>query len=798
MLPLSQPFSSTPAFALLVTQIESTLHNERERAQQQIDALLAKTRSEHDAFGFVTATELQAQIAFGENLLDLHFEALQMAQSHHLFDCEARLLNLIGRAYYTSAHYQDALQTWARCLEAAELSQQYNAWVKAKMGLGQVYDALGDPESAVKMHTEAIVRCESLDDAWLLLQAKINLGVNLHKLRRSDEALAAFNFALDTARSLKHADDEAEALMRIAEVYLSRQSYMRAMTALEAAQTIAQRTGYLWALSQILRLRGECLLRMDRPKDALNCVQQGLDVAQKAGAVQVRMNLLYLLSEICEQLGDLAAALQMQRQAQTLERQIKQATQIDPLQQLAQLSGLGHNPDQILLELASNLQWERADLPQLSLTLCQTACQVLNVAQASFWQWPHAQVMHCVSRCNAAGAVLPVGPDLAHSSFSALFACLQRGEMVIAHTSAQHLYTWQWSEFALQQQGIDALILVPIRLNDDTIAVLACEHQAGQRNWRRDEIAHAQQLGLLATRAMAQYQQRFFQQQIAQLNTKLLQQNDELEIRVEQRTQDLAHAMQQLIQAEKLAALGNLVAGFAHELNTPLGNILTAASTFSETSQEANALLMSGQLKKNQLVQLFDEGRQIAELIERNARRASDLIANLQQLTNDQAQQRPHYFSPHDLLAQLLRHLEPKLRAKAVSVSNQIAGEIRMNSFAAALELILHQLIQNSLLHAFAGRDQGRITIHSEPVSDDQIRLIYRDDGVGLASHLQNKVFDPFYTTQFGQGRSGLGLYQVYSLVHGKLGGEIILRSELGQGLEMTLTLPLSMANVSE
>ena len=784
------PMSATPEFTEYIAQIEQLLHRDRVLAQQMIESLMAESRLQHDAVGFISAVEMQSQITYGIAILNVQYEALQMAQNHHLFAAEARLLNLIGRAYYAAAQYQEAMQTWGRCLEVAELSAEYSAWVKAKMGVGQIYDALGDPSSAVKMHQEAIERSQSLQDDWLSLQAHINLGVNLHRLRRSDEALTAFNFALDTARKLNHEDDVAECLMRIGEVQLALQAFSRAAVSLESAQIIAERTGYKWALTQILRLRAECFFSMNQLKEALQQVYLGIRIADEAGAMHPKMQLLNLQSQICERHGDLAVALLAQREAQRIEQQIHQAARRDPLQQVAQLSGLLHNPDQLLLDLASNLSIENNDLLGLSASLCTTACRVLNVAQTSFWQWSTEGHLCCTMRCNAQGDVLALGADLERESLSALLGQLQAGEMIIAHSAAQHLYTWQWSEYALQAEGIAAVLLIPVRLNDETIAVLVCEHLAGQRNWRRDEVQHAQQLSLLATRAMAQYRQQSYVEQIAALNTQLVKQNDELENRVVERTQALGQAMEKLVQAEKLAALGHLVAGFAHELNTPLGSIMTASSTLSAQSREINQRLQAGELKKSQVDQFILQGQEISELIERNARRASNLIQDLKQLTSESAQQQAQIVCLYELVENVLQHLAIPQHHRLIQIENRIDPHLSLTSYRSEIEMIVNQLIQNSLLHAFGQNSTGKIEISAMPAAADALKLVYQDNGVGIVPAAQKRIFDPFYTTQFGQGRSGLGLYQVYSVVHGRLGGEISLNGEFVQGTQFTILLP--------
>jgi len=276
-----------------------------------------------------------------------------------------------------------------------------------------------------------------------------------------------------------------------------------AMSSLDAARVIAERTGYRWALAHTLLLRAECSLRMERPKEALQLAHQGIAIAQQAGAEHIRMKLQYLLSEICEALDDFASALHMQRQGQQLERRIQQASQRAPLEQVAQIAGGLKNADQILLELASSSRLDHSQLEDLSLTLCQTACQVLQLDQASFWQWSaDGEQLQCLLRCDAAGATRAPGPDLIRQQLAQLLDYLKRGETVVAHAAAQHIYTWRWSELTLAAQNIFAILLVPVRLNDQTVAVLSFEQLARQRNWQRNELQYANQLALLASRAL--------------------------------------------------------------------------------------------------------------------------------------------------------------------------------------------------------------------------------------------------------------------------------------------------------
>ncbi|WP_273429443.1 GAF domain-containing protein [Chitinibacter tainanensis] len=500
---LQQPFSATPEFSQLIAQINGQLHNRRTQAQAQLDSLLLRCRQEHDAVGLITTVELMSQISYGDQLLNQQYEALQMAESQHLLAAQARLLTLIGRALYASARYQEALQHWARCLAVAELAQEVVPWIKAKMGLGQIYDALGDPARAIALHSEAIQRAEAVADAWLLLQAKINLGVNLQKLQRLDEALAAFNHALDLARSLQHADDEAEALLRVGGLYLHKQAYSLALTALEAACTLAERSSYWWALGQARLQRSECLLRLQRPKEALQMGFQALEAAKQANAKHLQLKCQLLLGEINAELNEFATAYYTLHSAWQLEQQISQSTQREPLAALAELTASTPSPDQLLLDLACSPLLAGPASAEARSRLCQVACQVLQVGQTSWWQLAaDGQQLQCKLRHNQAGLPLPCGPDLARPRFTPLLEQLAAGETIIAHAAERHFYTWQWSELALAAQGIGALLFFPIRQDERLIAAICFEHLGPQRNWQRADVLRAERLALLASRML--------------------------------------------------------------------------------------------------------------------------------------------------------------------------------------------------------------------------------------------------------------------------------------------------------
>jgi len=285
---------------------------------------------------------------------------------------------------------------------------------------------------------------------------------------------------------------------------------------------------------------------------------------------------------------------------------------------------------------------------------------------------------------------------------------------------------------------------------------------------------------------------------IKQTEAQLRELNGELEQRVLDRTVDLTrandelqHAMVQLAQREKMAALGRLVAGVAHELNTPLGNALTVATTLTHQVDQFRDVFAQGTLRRSTMEQFLTEASQACDLLERNTRRAAELVASFKQVAVDQSSMRRRQFELHTLVAETLRTVLAGHRNQAVNIDSHVAQGIVLDSYPGPVEQILTNLIDNALLHAARGRNALHVSIRARmDEADGQLMLSVADDGCGMDHSTASHAFDPFFTTRLGQGGSGLGLYIVYNLVTGVLGGTMCLESTPGAGTRFDLRLP--------
>ena len=265
---------------------------------------------------------------------------------------------------------------------------------------------------------------------------------------------------------------------------------------------------------------------------------------------------------------------------------------------------------------------------------------------------------------------------------------------------------------------------------------------------------------------------------------------EHLEERVAERTAELRQVMTQLMQAEKLAALGSLVAGVAHELSTPLGNTRVVASSLGDDLRAFAAAVESGSLRRSQVEAFLSRGCEAVDLLERNTARAADLIGHFKQVAVDQTSMRRRRFHLRQTVEELLVTLQPLFKRTAHRIEREIPPDLELDSYPGPLEQVIVNLINNSLIHGFVAREAGLIRLHAEAFDADRVQLRYADDGVGISEKIQNRIFDPFFTTQLGSGGSGLGLYIVYNIVTVILGGTIQVQGSPGAGTTFTLILP--------
>ena len=255
-------------------------------------------------------------------------------------------------------------------------------------------------------------------------------------------------------------------------------------------------------------------------------------------------------------------------------------------------------------------------------------------------------------------------------------------------------------------------------------------------------------------------------------------------------------AMQdELVQAEKMAALGGMVAGVAHEINTPIGVALSSATYLEAETHKTDALYQAGELTEEGLNSYFATARQAVQLLVMNSQRASNLIHGFKQVAVDQTGGERRKYDLATYLNEVLLSLLPLLKKSSITVDVECPEDLLMDGFPGALSQVLTNLVMNSLFHAFAPDQTGHIHITARPADEksEWVELVYRDNGKGIPPEHLDKVFEPFFTTRRGKGGSGLGLHIVFNIVHQTLKGTIRLDSPSEDGAVFTLRLPRTL-----
>lgn len=280
--------------------------------------------------------------------------------------------------------------------------------------------------------------------------------------------------------------------------------------------------------------------------------------------------------------------------------------------------------------------------------------------------------------------------------------------------------------------------------------------------------------------------------------------NKTLEERVIERTEQLAQANEelvlmldtlkrtqnQLIQSEKMSALGNLVAGVAHEINTPIGISVTAVSHLAEKTAKIKEAYDNNQIKRFEIEKYLELSREMSKIVFVNLDRAANLIRSFKQVAVDQSSEVKRDFNVLTYINEVLLSLQPELKKTKHQIKVDCPGELVIKSYPGALSQIITNLVMNSLVHAF---DEGENGLIAFTVSKDQttLNLIYSDNGRGVSQENLEKIFNPFFTTMRGKGGTGLGLHIVHNIVTQTLQGTINCQSEPNQGTTFTIKFPV-------
>jgi PAS domain S-box-containing protein len=253
---------------------------------------------------------------------------------------------------------------------------------------------------------------------------------------------------------------------------------------------------------------------------------------------------------------------------------------------------------------------------------------------------------------------------------------------------------------------------------------------------------------------------------------------------------NLRETQNSLIEAEKLAALGRLVAGVAHEVNNPVGISLTVASSLERKTALFAAEVARGDLRRSSLSEFLETSRDASSQLVANLNRAAELITSFKQVAADRNYSDQRSFDLGDLTEQVVMSLRPGLRKHNLTLTVDCQPNLTMNSYPGPYGQVLTNLFLNSVAHAFPDGKPGAVDIQVRESGKDNVEIIFSDNGCGMSLDVRRRAFDPFFTTRRDQGGTGLGLHIVYSIVTNRLGGRLDLDSEPGGGTRIQIILP--------
>jgi signal transduction histidine kinase len=306
---------------------------------------------------------------------------------------------------------------------------------------------------------------------------------------------------------------------------------------------------------------------------------------------------------------------------------------------------------------------------------------------------------------------------------------------------------------------------------------------AGDLNRRVRGLDAKDEIGVMA-RAIEVFRENAIAKVEAEEELRRSKQRTELAYTELRKTQD------SLIEAEKLAALGGLVAGVAHEVNNPVGISLTVASSLARRCDVFAEELTRGELKRSRLNEFIQGNREAATQLVSNLQRAGELIQSFKQVAVDRSHIERRVFDLKELTEQVIASLRPGLNKSRVALTFACEDGLAMDSYPGPYGQVVTNLVLNAVAHAFEPGKAGSIEIRAYAEAGDQVALVFSDNGRGMSPEVRRRAFEPFFTTRRSHGGTGLGLHIVHNIVTGRLGGRITVSSEQDQGASFRVVIP--------
>lgn len=453
----------------------------------------------------------------------------------------------------------------------------------------------------------------------------------------------------------------------------------------------------------------------------------------------------------------------------------------------------GSELDEILLKVSLSKEVDAGIIFSAASSIVKYAHSGLTASSVSIWLMDSSvQEISCFISEPESESFTNPNHAVNYAACPELLEHLDASRYIICHGLGEYKSS---SLAYLSDANIDPTLSVidcPIRYDGELIGLLRCESNE-ERRWAADEGRFLANLADMIGRALLAQRWQSAEGSL-QLANKLLEEKVKSRtIELSNTLEDLYVAQKQLVEAEKMAALGGLVAGIAHEINTPLGICITSISHIKSKAEELEASFLSGEITEEDLRNFLKPTKETLELSQHHLQRTAKLVKNFKQVAVDQSIDETSNFNLHDKLESLIISFRHELKTKSASMILDCPHTISMTTFPGSLDQVITNLTMNAIHHGFYERDGGTISIEVSEQPDDTVRIKFSDNGYGIPEENRSKIFDPFFTTRRYEGGTGLGLNILYNLVTHKMNGSVNLSDKQEKGTAFIITLPMKI-----
>jgi len=449
--------------------------------------------------------------------------------------------------------------------------------------------------------------------------------------------------------------------------------------------------------------------------------------------------------------------------------------------------------ENILNAVSKSIEIDNGDLAAAAELVLHSVLQGLNVARCGIWMFEtERDGIKCYLLIDSHNQTRHEHMVLSSQDFPRYFAALNSERAIVAHSARTHPETSEFDKPYLQPLGIHSMLDTPIRHSGKMVGIICCEHVGPERHWHDDEVVFSSIMSDLFGRAISAKERRDYEQKLIDANSNLEAEVSKRTEHLEQTIELLKHMQVKLIESEKMASLGALVAGVAHEVNTPLGISITAHSHQQKLLGQLTKKLGEDDLSFEDMEDFIQQSQYSGLLISHNLDRAANLVQNFKKTAADQQHLEAEPIILKDYATQVLATLHP-LTKKAHAQINISGPEEAIVTYAGAFAQIITNLVNNSCAHAFQParntdeKANNCIDIGFTHKQKELWEMHYKDNGKGMPQKVIDKMYEPFFTTARSSGGSGLGMAIVYNLITQKLQGSVEMTATPNNGCEFTI-----------